>query len=122
MAAGWVIWRRRTKTVADELEYHKTNLECEMIVGDYFHLQPELNARRREELVNWLLTIHSGWKLAEDTLYMSINILDRFLSLETVTLHDFYCGGIIAMLIAAKYAECQNIGAPNISEYVNICH
>ena len=37
----------------------------------------------RGDLVNWLVQMHSMFHLSEDTLFMTINMVDKFLQVVT---------------------------------------
>lgn len=39
----------------------------------------EINERMRALLVDWLIQVHSRFQLLQETLYMTIAIIDRFL-------------------------------------------
>ena len=38
----------------------------------------------REILIDWLIDVHMKFKLKEDTLFIAINIIDRYLEIKTV--------------------------------------
>jgi len=72
---------------------------------DYIHLQPEINEKMRAILVDWLIDVHSKFELSPETLYLTINIIDRFLAVKTVPRRELQLVGISAMLMASKYEE-----------------
>jgi len=43
-------------------------------------LQPDINAKMRSILIDWLIDVHLKFKLKEETLYVCISIIDRYLS------------------------------------------
>ncbi|XP_065852097.1 G2/mitotic-specific cyclin S13-7-like [Euphorbia lathyris] len=59
----------------------------------------------REILIDWLVDIHERFELSPETLYLTINIIDRFLGVKTVVRRELKLVGISATLIAAKYEE-----------------
>ena len=73
--------------------------------------QPEMNEKMRSILVDWLIEVHHKFELMPETLYLTINIIDRFLSVKTVPRRELQLVGISAMLIASKYEE---IWAPEV--------
>lgn len=73
--------------------------------------QPEICSKNRAILIDWLIEVHKKFKLMPESLYLSINIMDRFLSTKTVPIRDFQLVGISSMLIACKYEE---ISAPQV--------
>ncbi|KAE9586337.1 G2/mitotic-specific cyclin S13-6 [Lupinus albus] len=50
----------------------------------YMDSQPEINDRMRGILVDWLIDVHTKFDLSLETLYMTINIIDRFLAVKAV--------------------------------------
>ncbi|XWS28391.1 hypothetical protein CRYUN_Cryun25bG0064800 [Craigia yunnanensis] len=86
-------------------------------VGDYMDLQPDINAKMRSILVDWLIEVHRKFDLMPETLYLTMNIVDRFLSMKVVPRKGLQLVGISAMLIACKYEE---IWAPEVNDFVFI--
>lgn len=52
-----------------------------------------------------MLQVHLKLDLMPETLYLTVNIIDRYLSIQTVTKGKLQLVGITAMLIACKYEE-----------------
>lgn len=78
---------------------------------DYMDLQPDINAKMRSILVDWLIEVHRKFELTPETLYLTMNIVDRFLSVKVVPRKELQLLGISAMVIACKYEE---IWAPEV--------
>ena len=89
-----------------------------MISTNYFNsLQKEINAKMRFILIDWLIETSMKFKLKEETLFLGINYLDRFLSKRQILRQDFQLLGITCLFIAAKYEE---IYPPDIKNFLNI--
>jgi len=73
--------------------------------------QPDINVKMRGILVDWLIEVHRKFELMPETLYLTINIVDRFLSEKAVSRRELQLVGISSMLIASKYEE---IWAPEV--------
>ena len=73
--------------------------------------QPEINSKMRSILMDWLTEVHRKFELMPETLYLTINIVDRYLSVKTVPRRELQLVGISSMLIACKYEE---IWAPEV--------
>ncbi|KAK4408353.1 G2/mitotic-specific cyclin S13-6 [Sesamum angolense] len=86
-------------------------------VQDYMDSQPEINSKMRSILVDWLIEVHKKFELVPESLYLTINIVDRFLSVKTVPRRELQLVGISSMLIACKYEE---IWAPEVSDFIAI--
>lgn len=68
-------------------------------------------------LIDWLVEVHRKFELNPETLYLTINVVDRFLSMKTVSRKELQLVGISSMLIASKYEE---IWAPEVNDFVFI--
>ncbi|KAK4441382.1 G2/mitotic-specific cyclin S13-6 [Sesamum alatum] len=86
-------------------------------VHDYMDSQPDINSKMRAILVDWLIEVHKKFELVPESLYLTINIVDRFLSVKTVPRRELQLVGISSMLIACKYEE---IWAPEVSDFIAI--
>ncbi|KAL8090112.1 hypothetical protein AgCh_039548 [Apium graveolens] len=53
-------------------------------VFDYIHSQPEINENMRAILVDWLIEFHNKFDLMPKTLYLTIDIIDRYLIMKKV--------------------------------------
>ncbi|KAK4791742.1 hypothetical protein SAY86_032155 [Trapa natans] len=87
------------------------------MMHDYMDTQPEINAKMRMILLDWLIEVHRKFELMPETLYLAINIVDRFLFVKAVRKKELQLVGISAMLIASKYEE---IWAPQVNDFVFI--
>ncbi|KAF8311987.1 hypothetical protein DL93DRAFT_2060475 [Clavulina sp. PMI_390] len=81
----------------------------------YMDQQSEIHWHQRTTLVDWLVQIHARYHLTPETLWIAINIIDRFLSKRVVSLIKLQLVGVTAMFVAAKYEE---IMAPSVDEFV----
>ncbi|KDP34564.1 hypothetical protein JCGZ_11114 [Jatropha curcas] len=102
--------------VDDIYKFYKLT-EADGRVHDYMHVQPDINARMRSILVDWLIEVHRKFELMPETLYLTINIIDRFLAVKVVSRRELQLVGIGAMLIACKYEE---IWAPEVNDFICI--
>lgn len=102
--------------IDDMYKFYKL-AEDESRVSDYMGAQPDLNAKMRSILIDWLIEVHRKFELMPETLYLTVNIVDRFLSLKTVPRKELQLLGISSMLIACKYEE---IWAPEVNDFVSI--
>jgi hypothetical protein len=84
-------------------------MQDESQVNDYMKSQPEINVRMRSILVDWLIEVHRRFELMPETLYLTINILDRYLSMENVLRRELQLVGIGSLLLACKYEESYSI-------------
>uniref|UniRef100_A0A0D9Y0C5 Uncharacterized protein n=1 Tax=Leersia perrieri TaxID=77586 RepID=A0A0D9Y0C5_9ORYZ len=77
-------------------------------------LQRDITKGMRGILIDWLVEVSEEYKLVPDTLYLTINLIDRFLSQHYIERQKLQLVGITSMLIASKYEE---ICAPRVEEF-----
>ncbi|KAI1889636.1 hypothetical protein AGOR_G00164990 [Albula goreensis] len=92
-------------------------LELQQSVRPKYMQGYEINERMRALLVDWLIQVHSRFQLLQETLYMTVAILDRFLQVQPVSRRKLQLVGVTAMLIASKYEEMY---APEVGDFVYI--
>ncbi|XP_065001508.1 G2/mitotic-specific cyclin S13-7-like [Musa acuminata AAA Group] len=83
----------------------------------YMDSQVEINAKMRAILADWLIEVHHKFELMPETLYLTLYIIDRYLSMDVVLRREFQLVGVSAMLIASKYEE---IWAPQVDDFICI--
>jgi len=84
----------------------------------YMEWQTEINSKMRSILVDWLVEVHLKCRLRKETLFLCVNIIDRFLSKKTVSRRRLQLIGVTALFIAAKFEE---IHAPEVRDFVYMC-
>ncbi|KAJ8589031.1 hypothetical protein M405DRAFT_739245 [Rhizopogon salebrosus TDB-379] len=103
---------------SDEIFQYMNELEDDVMPSpDYMDGQGEVTWAMRQTLVDWLLQVHLRWHMLPETLWIAINLVDRFLTKRVVSLVKLQLVGVTAMFIAAKYEE---ILAPSVDEFVFI--
>lgn len=83
----------------------------------YIRRQTDINERMRAILIDWLVDVHLKFKLLPETLYLTVNMIDRYLSKEVISRRKLQLVGISAMLISSKYEE---IYPPEIKDFTYI--
>jgi hypothetical protein len=71
----------------------------------YMNRQSQLSWKHRGILVDWIVQVHYRFKMVPETLFMAVNFLDRFLSVQEVNRDKLQLVGITALLVASKYEE-----------------
>lgn len=72
----------------------------------------------RATLVDWLVQVHMKFKLLPETLFITVNLIDRFLSVRMgIEKDQIQLLGVSASLIAAKYEE---IYPPTVKDFIYI--
>ncbi|KAJ0478485.1 putative cyclin domain-containing protein [Helianthus annuus] len=104
--------------VEDIYTFYKLS-ETEGGLQDYMNSnsQPDLNAKMRAILIDWLIEVHRKFELMPESLYLTINVVDRYLSVRKVPRRELQLVGISALLIACKYEE---IWPPEVTDLIAI--
>lgn len=84
-------------------------------IPDYMANQAEIQWSMRSVLMDWLVQVHQRFNLLPETLFLTVNYIDRFLSHKIVSLGKLQLVGATAIFIAAKFEE---ITAPSVQEIV----
>ncbi|KAK3805009.1 MAG: cyclin-like protein [Benniella sp.] len=82
---------------------------------NYMSSQKELAWRMRGVLIDWLAEVHYKFKLLPETLFLAVNLIDRFLSLRAVSMAKLQLVGVTSLFIAAKYEE---VIAPSVQNFI----
>ncbi|NXR26174.1 CCNB2 protein, partial [Cinclus mexicanus] len=92
-------------------------LELQQSVRPHYLDGRTTNGRMRAILVDWLVQVHSRFRLLQETLYMCVAIMDRFLQSYPVPRKKLQLVGVTALLVASKYEE---ILSPDVADFVYI--
>jgi len=78
-----------------------------------------VTGKMRGVLLDWLIEVHQQFKLLQETLYMTIFLIDRYLQAEgkTVKRDQLQLVGVTSMFIACKVEEMY---APELNDFVYI--
>jgi len=79
--------------------------------------QSDINEKMRAILIDWLVEVHLKFKLMPETMFLTVNLIDRFLERKLVVRQKLQLVGVTAMLLASKYEE---IYAPEVRDFVYI--
>ncbi|KAL4429760.1 hypothetical protein ABPG74_004397 [Tetrahymena malaccensis] len=102
-------------------EYLRSNEDKHICKTQYFEqgCQPDLNSRMRTILIDWLIDVHLKFDLLPETLFLTVNLIDRYLEKgPKVDKSKFQLVGIAALFIACKYEE---IYPPEVKDFTHVC-
>ena len=107
-----------TSYVQDMYDHFRSKEVFTSVRPVYMEDQQFINERMRSILVDWLVEVHLKFKLVPETLYLTVNIIDRYLAKTEVTRPKLQLVGVTSLLIASKYEE---IYPPELRDLVFIC-
>ncbi|RSL82400.1 hypothetical protein CDV31_016939 [Fusarium ambrosium] len=113
--------RQRRDMIAGELsrlaadEYEETLPDASLV-----DMQREIQWFMRPYLIDFLIEAHAAFGLLPETLFLTVNLLDRYCSKRVVYKQHYQLVGCAALLIAAKYGDKKD-RVPQIHELNNMC-
>lgn len=108
-----------TDYIKDVMSYLKSREHSHQVINfDYLKKQEAINNSMRFILVDWLLEIHKRLKLFPETMYLCVNILDRFLEKHQVSKEKLQLVGATSLFIASKYEDIYHVDTENL---ISLC-
>uniref|UniRef100_A0A8I5ZPE0 Cyclin B1 n=1 Tax=Rattus norvegicus TaxID=10116 RepID=A0A8I5ZPE0_RAT len=77
----------------------------EQSVRPKYLLGREVTGNMRAILIDWLIQVQMKFRLLQETMYMTVSIIDRFMQDSCVPKKMLQLVGVTAMFIASKYEE-----------------
>ncbi|KAA8528826.1 hypothetical protein F0562_036181 [Nyssa sinensis] len=103
--------------IDDIYAYYKKAESSSCVLPNYMAHQFDINDRMRGILIDWLIEVHYKFELMDETLYLSVNLIDRFLAIQPVVRKKLQLVGVTAMLLASKYEE---VSVPVVEDLILI--
>ena len=82
--------------------------------------QTDIDLPMRQALLDFMVELHGVFHLRQETLYLGINILDRYTSRRVVNKKHYQLVGCVAMWIAAKFEDSKE-HVPNTGDLKQYC-
>jgi len=76
-----------------------------------------VDSHKRLVLVDWLVEVVDEFQLRQETLYLAVSLLDRYLAVTHIRRGELQLIGITALWVAAKYEE---VSPPALADYVDV--
>ena len=83
-------------------------------------LQTEINWNMRPFMLDFLVESHAAFNLRPTTLFLAVNLMDRYCSLRIVFRDHYQLLGCAALLVAAKYGDRKD-QVPTMAELRALC-
>lgn len=107
------------------LDYYVDDIYKNLLASEHFFVarygymkgQNDISEKMRSILIDWLSEVHHKFKLAPETFFLTVNIIDRYLEKIPVCKNRLQLVGVASMLIASKY---EDIYPPEIQDFVYI--
>ncbi|XP_076927401.1 G2/mitotic-specific cyclin-1-like isoform X2 [Bidens hawaiensis] len=104
--------------VADLYAHYRKTESFGMVSPSYMVAQQsDINEKMRAILIDWLIEVHHKFDLQHETLFLTVNLIDRFLAKQNVVRKKLQLVGLVAMLLACKYEE---VSVPVVDDLIFI--
>ncbi|XP_008789359.2 G2/mitotic-specific cyclin-2-like [Phoenix dactylifera] len=103
--------------VEDIYNFYRQTEIAGCVNPNYMSNQFDINEKMRAILIDWLIEVHYKFELMNQTLFLTVNIIDRFLAKQTVNRKKLQLVGVTAMLLACKYEE---VSVPVVEDLILI--
>ncbi|KAK9360047.1 cyclin-like protein [Lipomyces starkeyi] len=105
----------------DEIAAHQKAMEMTTVPDvNMMDLQPELEWHMRPYLLDFLVESHLSLRLQPQTLFLAVNLIDRYCSRRVVFKKHYQLVGCAALWIAAKYEDKKD-RVPTVRELKVMC-
>jgi hypothetical protein len=113
--------RQACDTYLDDIVDHMRTMEDETLPDvASIDIQQEIQWFMRPYLIDFLVEAHAAFQLLPETLFLAVNLLDRYCSRRVVYKRHYQLVGCAALLIAAKYGDRKE-RVPMIRELKSMC-
>ncbi|KAI3456658.1 hypothetical protein Pfo_013321 [Paulownia fortunei] len=103
--------------VDDIYQYYWVMEAQNPLLKNYMGIQRDITPQMRGILINWLVEVHLKFDLMEETLFLTVTLLDRYLSLESIKKNEMQLVGLTALLLASKYEDFWH---PRVTDLISI--
>ncbi|XP_009703288.1 PREDICTED: G2/mitotic-specific cyclin-B1, partial [Cariama cristata] len=90
---------------ANDIYKYLRDLEENQPIRPRYLASQEINGKMRAILIDWLVQVQVKFSLQQDTLYLAVAIIDRFLQDNAASTKTLQLVGVTAIFIASKYEE-----------------
>ncbi|KAH6950996.1 cyclin-like protein [Ilyonectria sp. MPI-CAGE-AT-0026] len=105
----------------EDITQHRRRMENETLPNtSVINTQPDIQWFMRPYLIDFLVEAHAAFSLLPETLFLAVNLLDRYCSKRLVYKEHYQLVGCAALLISAKYSDKKS-HVPKIHRLITMC-
>lgn len=113
--------KKLTSEYSKDIKQWLSALESQLSVNpQMIDIQPEVQWYMRPYLLDFLIELHSSFRLQPSTLFLCVNIIDRYCAKRIVFKRHYQLVGCTALWIAGKY-EDKKLRVPTLRELAIMC-
>ncbi|KAJ2157777.1 B-type cyclin [Coemansia sp. RSA 552] len=108
---------------SDDIFGYLRELEVKLMPNhDYVSFQSSITWQSRAVIVEWVVQLHERFNLLPETLFLSVNFIDRMLSHKDIPISKLQLVGIVCLLLACKYEEMYVPSIKDLQYHVDNCY
>lgn len=89
-----------------------------MVDHEYLQkVQTEIKDTSRAFLIEWIIDVHRKFRLLPEALYVTVYIIDQYMSKQKIQKNQLHLLGVSTLWIASKYEE---IYPPDLNEFLQV--
>jgi len=104
--------------VEEVYDYLRDKEVEDRIDPNYMIRQNGLTPRMRMVLIDWMVEVQLKFRMTSESLYLSVNIVDKYLQKKGISRERLQLLGVTALHIASKFEEVYSV---DINDFVFIC-
>lgn len=118
---GAELSRLTAEEYQEDIMQHMLHMESQTLPDvNSIDIQTEIQWFMRPYLLDFLVEAHAAFQLLPETLFLAVNLLDRYCSRRVVYKRHYQLVGCAALLIAAKYGDKKD-RVPTVRELKSMC-
>lgn len=104
-----------------EIYKYMRELEIKYAVDpNYMSQQKYVEPKMRAILVDWMTEVLARFRQLQETLYLAVTIMDRFMARNQISRQRMQLVGVASMLLASKYEETYNIAVGDLMKMADM--
>ncbi|XP_074296211.1 putative cyclin-B3-1 isoform X3 [Silene latifolia] len=111
---GFTQITQRNQTRTDALHGFRKSVQTQSKSLENYMIQADITPQMRSILINWLVEVHYKFDLMAETLYLAVALLDRYLSVVSITKRELQLVGLTSLLLASKYEDFWHPGVKDL--------
>jgi len=113
--------RLTSEELRDDVLEHMLSMDAKTVPDvESIDIQTEIQWFMRPYLLDFLIEAHTAFQLLPSTLFLAINLLDRYCSKRVVYKRHYQLVGCASLLIAAKFNDKKD-RVPTVKELKSMC-
>ncbi|KAK1366622.1 Cyclin N-terminal domain-containing protein [Heracleum sosnowskyi] len=107
------------RNIYNNLRAFEANAKKRPCTDYMLKVQKDITIDMREILIDWLVEVAEEFKLDSETLYLTVNYIDRYLSGNSINIERLQLLGVTCMMIASN-SHYEKIGSSLVKKFCDV--